>query len=243
MFITFYSSQGGVGKTSLLTEVALNLAKIGKNILLIDGCLNNPSLLRILGDVPDLSMRIGLLDLLLDLPNPRKLDRYVNTIHPSGYRMDILHAGISQNYGSHHNSLDLESLYKNHNAGDVLEYIRNIFSNYYDYILIDTPSGYTEIGGICVVQFADIVVPVFKEDLKPVTMIQDVKKNRRKLPYDRFSLVTIPVPRLEINEKIEYYCSNLFSNWLPTNITIKEALYNLYRNPSSYIIEILENYI
>jgi len=241
MIITFYSYQGGLGKTSLLIQTAVNLSNEDKDVIIIDGCLSNPSIEYCLKNTHDLSSNRGLLDYLLDIPNPRPVNKYINSsiINSSSDSssdsfsvIDIIHAGRRERnnkviYGSRMRELNLNEVYQNKNGGFYIEELRDYLESHYDFILIDTPTGYSSIGGICIIQMSDIIVPLFKnEELHSLQLVPSIKEKRYKIPYDRSSLVCIPVPVENPSDKVHSLCEDIgvYSNWVPVNINTRDLL-------------------
>jgi MinD-like ATPase involved in chromosome partitioning or flagellar assembly len=57
--------------------------------------------------------------------------------------------------------LDRQALYERHSRGDFLERLRQEWTRDYDFVLLDSRTGLTDIGGICTIHLPDVVVSVF----------------------------------------------------------------------------------
>lgn len=77
----------------------------------------------------------------------------------------------------------------------------------YDFVLVDSRTGITDIGGICTVQLPDILVFMFTANHQSLDGAMDVVRRatdaRNLLPYDRAALLTLPIPS-RFDSKEEY---------------------------------------
>ncbi len=69
IIVTFYSYKGGVGRSMALANVAFELAKQGKKILMVDWDLEAPGLEKYFSNYAMDNAGAGLLSLLLDAEN------------------------------------------------------------------------------------------------------------------------------------------------------------------------------
>ena len=77
-------------------------------------------------------------------------------------KFHLLTAGSrSKDYFKNVRDLDFVEFYSTKNGGSLIEDLRNQFKDNYDFILIDSRTGLTEIGGICTVQLPDFIVLLF----------------------------------------------------------------------------------
>lgn len=158
--ITFYSFKGGMGRTTTLASVALQLVKKGKNVMMIDTDIEAPGLATLFFD--EEAIQNGVLDYLLEHPIVPETDitHYVlDVTEPSllgetDGSLYVLPAGrVDKNYLQKLARID----YQDHRTGalrmamcNMLEAIRNTYS--IDYILIDARAGFHDMGGIAVAQ-------------------------------------------------------------------------------------------
>jgi MinD-like ATPase involved in chromosome partitioning or flagellar assembly/tetratricopeptide (TPR) repeat protein len=135
--------------------------------------------------------------------------------------------------------LDLETLYAEKDGGLAIEAIRNEWKKEYDFALVDSRTGITDVGGVCTVQLPDILALVFTANTQSLKGIHDVSKKvlreRQKLPFDRLGLACIPIAskfdtREEFNlsqewlKKFAEEVADLYANWLPADVEIRTFL-------------------
>jgi MinD-like ATPase involved in chromosome partitioning or flagellar assembly len=187
---TFYSYKGGVGRTMALINVAILLAEAGKRVLIVDFDLEAPG-------IPSFDMfrsaesRAGVVDYVCSFRDnakaPDVADFIVKCLPEAGAPIWLMPAGrhTQSGYGEKLNSIDWKDLYDNHEGFLMFEDLRNQWAEHearFDYVLIDSRTGHTDVGGICTRQLPDSVVVMFLpneqniEGLRPiVAAIRDEK--------------------------------------------------------------------
>lgn len=140
--LTFFGPKGGVGKTTFLTGVAVELARQGKKVAILDLDLQ-------FGDVATyfgLEVRTTLAELLQDQPNPTidSIRQYLS-IHDTG--INVLCAPFSPEYAEKIGSTQIERLI-------------GAMRGYYDCVLIDTSAAFDEILLTCCEQSTDVLLAV-----------------------------------------------------------------------------------
>jgi hypothetical protein len=178
--ITFYSFKGGVGRSMAVANVAYLLAtKYRKRVLVVDWDLEAPGLHRFF-DVPQETVKTGLIDLLYDYKDllkeehktlPQKLfvlDSYLIQISRRSSRqggsISLLCAGRQdKDYGKRVNEFNWEEFYEKWHGFGFMEYLKNELksSENFDIVLLDSRTGITDIGGICTLQLPEVVVLLF----------------------------------------------------------------------------------
>jgi MinD-like ATPase involved in chromosome partitioning or flagellar assembly len=163
--ITFYSYKGGVGRTMSLVNVALVMAGWGLKVLIIDWDLEAPGIEYFFAPYLRESLHkgsTGIIDLL-----ERKLpaDDWEESINHIDLRLpgniDYISSGKRDaRYFERIRSFDLDAFYKA-GGGDTIESLREKWAAAYDFVLIDSRTGVTEMGGLCTIQLPDIVVLLF----------------------------------------------------------------------------------
>ena len=148
-----------------LANVASALALWGYKVLCVDWDLDAPGLTHYFNTSED---RKGLIELIADLTceNEAKPDwhDFTEIIDYSRYegRLHLIRAGSSGNfYFQMVQNTDSVALYENHGLPEVLELLRTQWTSKYDFILLDSRTGVTDIGAICTMFMPDILFFVF----------------------------------------------------------------------------------
>lgn len=248
--ITFYSYKGGVGRSMALANTACLLASWGKKVLIVDFDLEACGIEHFFNnDIVRLSKTrketLGVIDLIHLNRDKKTADWRENLIKASspflrGTDISILSAGKDdENFTLKLQQLDWENLFKEHSLGSYFEELRNQWKAEFDFILLDSRTGITDIGGICTIHLPDIIVFLFTTNETSlfgcINVIKKVKEKRRLLAYDRSSLLTIPLPsrdeartEYESSQKWkEIFASNLFefySDWLPEDVSHRSVI-------------------
>jgi MinD-like ATPase involved in chromosome partitioning or flagellar assembly len=245
---TFYSYKGGVGRTMALANSAALLAKWGHSVLVIDWDLEAPGVERFfLGVDPNISRqrmsKPGVVDLIDAKASGRELDWLdcVIEVHPfEGTSVSVISAGRSdENYISRVQALDLQKLFREKQLGSYLEKLRSEWTSLFDFVLVDSRTGITDIGGICTIHLPDILVLLFTATDPSVDGVIDVLKRSRfeqaKLPFDRRHLLALPVPardesRTELERATRWKrifaqkFAEYYKDWLPVDKSPADAL-------------------
>jgi MinD-like ATPase involved in chromosome partitioning or flagellar assembly len=167
---TFYSFRGGVGRTMSLVNIAAHLAETGRRVLIVDFDLEAPGIRTYQSMGNPAGEWNGLVDYVkkyLDTSVVPDLPEFVYQpslkiggpgglwIMPSG-REDAL-------YSARLSSVDWSDLYSKREGYLLFEELKAQWRKYLnpDYVLIDSRTGHTEVGGICTRQLADAVVALF----------------------------------------------------------------------------------
>lgn len=179
--VTFYSYKGGAGRTMALANTAWILASNGHRVLVVDWDLESPGLhtfLRPFLDRKVIRGTSGVIDLIKDFawaaarPDSGATDwrtqcadvgRHVVPVEwphfPCGGSLDFLPAGQqNRDYSSLASTFDWDDFYERLGGGQFLDALREDMRRGYDYVLIDSRSGLSDIADICTVQFPDTVV-------------------------------------------------------------------------------------
>jgi cellulose biosynthesis protein BcsQ len=186
-FITFYSFKGGVGRSLCLLNVACLLARSGVRVLMIDFDLEAPGITtlwdqRILHGAEKPTHVGGLVELITDakeyglagvLGDKDCLgyqSRYVVDIDLPDYHdkveggcLHLLPAGrVDDTYGLRLGSVDFSMLYSAGVGQEFFAYFKHIIkqSDEYEYVLIDSRTGFSDETGICTRDLADHIVVV-----------------------------------------------------------------------------------
>ena len=156
---TFYSYKGGVGRSMALANVAALLARGGSRVLGIDWDLEAPGLERYFLDrSPHLAesraATPGLIDLVYGYvqgqpPDWRKCLLKAWPFGPNQSSLSILSAGMSgPEYVRKVQGADWRKLFDEHDMGQHFEDLRGEWAAEFDFVLIDSRTGISDIGGI-----------------------------------------------------------------------------------------------
>ena len=209
--ITFYSYKGGVGRSMALANISVALAQFGHNVLIVDWDLEAPGIeeyFRPYLKIQEVIRQRGIVDLLWNefQQESRPKDREdwqsliikVKVPNAKG-NLHILTAGRKdEEYFGKVQSLDFQRFYEQKNGGVFIEMLRDEWKIQYDFILVDSRTGITDIGGICTIQLPDTLVLMFtatEEALSgAINVAHKVQVAHQSLPYDRLSITCIPIP-------------------------------------------------
>ncbi|HLT37023.1 MAG TPA: hypothetical protein VK034_12080 [Enhygromyxa sp.] len=185
-FITFYSFKGGVGRSMALINVAGIIAARGFRVLVIDMDLEAPGLSFLANpgerEIPEARRQPGFVDFMLDaleakadadlfkLSPTEVVERYsVPYELPEGFSRNpagslrIMPAGwLDANYSRRLERLDLPGLYRDGTGLPLLEAFKQIIRDSYcfDYVFIDSRTGFSDESGICTRDLADCLIVV-----------------------------------------------------------------------------------
>jgi len=256
LVVTFYSYKGGVGRSMALANVAALLAKWGRRVLVIDWDLEAPGLEKYFdGDRPDRGARTlsaqrkqtpGVVDLVHAFRDGRALDwrQCLLTVEPGpGQKIKLLSAGQdSDEYAARVRALAWDRLFEENDFGEHLEQLRQEWTEVFDFVLIDSRTGLTDIGGICTIHLPDVLVAMFTANEQSMAgvkrVMQQARAAQQALPFDRARLSLVPVPARDESvteheksrEWREIFARELgefYGAWLPRETTPRKLLERL----------------
>jgi hypothetical protein len=247
--LTFYSYKGGVGRSMALANVAVLLASNGHKILIVDWDLEAPGIEHYFRgylvepkDKERKEPRPGVVDLMQARAKDSEIDwrKGVATAALRGSEIHILGAGQrSPTYANALAALSWKDLFNNHDLGRYLEQLRGEWTAAYDFVLVDSRTGITDIGGICTIHLPDVVVALFTSNEQSLTgvvqVMRDARREQAALPVDRSRLLILPLPsrdesQSEHQRSEEWYVrfarelDEFYREWLPARLTAAEAL-------------------
>lgn len=248
--ITFYSYKGGVGRSMAMVNVGVLLALAQKKVLLVDWDLEAPGLemyFRKAASIDGDPGRVpGIIDLLENRTKGKILDWRSAILKATflGRNIDIISAGSrTQDYRKRVQALDWDSLYDDHHIGNFVESLRNEWRSNYEFVLVDSRTGMTDIGDICTVLLPDILVLMFVSNDQNLAGIKNVVEHaiaaRSKLPLNRSKLISLPLPArdevyneyaksLEWKQIYAEELGHLYREWLPREVAVIDALNKLF---------------
>ncbi|HEV2640218.1 MAG TPA: FxSxx-COOH system tetratricopeptide repeat protein [Actinocrinis sp.] len=222
--VTFYSYKGGTGRTMALANVAWILASSGKRVLAVDWDLESPGLHRFFHPFLDLEVvsdTPGVIDLIRNYQwaatrthRGRAPDWYREFADVSQNTVSIewdfqgdgvLHfmpAGRqNSDYSATLAAVNWDEFYEKFSGGLFFDAMREQLQRDYDYILIDSRTGLSDVAQICTLQLPDVLVALFTlsdQGIDGVSMITQQVNGQ----YAQRGIRILPVPtRLDEAEK------------------------------------------
>jgi tetratricopeptide (TPR) repeat protein len=180
--VTFYSYKGGTGRTMALANAAWILAAGGKRVLAVDWDLESPGLHRFFAPFIDpgvLAGTRGVIDMIREYEwsttrsdrTPGWIERYacvqrhsfsLDWEFPGGGTLDFLSAGQQNHeYAGALGEMNWDDFYQNQSGGRFFDAMRDDMREHYDYTLIDSRTGHSDIAGICTSHLPDVLVDCF----------------------------------------------------------------------------------
>jgi MinD-like ATPase involved in chromosome partitioning or flagellar assembly len=167
--ITFYSFKGGVGRTLALVNVAAQLARMGRKVLLVDFDLEAPGLETFERLRPP-QPHPGLVEYVTEYMRTKRSPDVRDYIYspPPGRKMLgqlwVMPAGRRDaSYQAALTRLNWKKLYDDCEGFLFFEDMKAQWEQELkpDYVLIDSRTGHTDVKGICTRQLPDVVVVLF----------------------------------------------------------------------------------
>jgi cellulose biosynthesis protein BcsQ len=219
-----------------LANVAALLAKWGQKVLIIDWDLEAPGIEKFFEQWLQGSRQEtnGVIDLVKAYKAGTPLDWHsclLKVTLPQSQTIDLLTAGRdNKKYVPGLRKLHWEELFAKKRFGNYLEALREQWVTKYDFILIDSRTGITDIGGICTIHLPDVLIAFFTANAQSLIGVKDVlqraRSGHRRLPVDRRRLLVIPVPSRDETtneyqlaetwrEKFAKELGEFFEDWMP----------------------------
>lgn len=201
MFVTFYSYKGGVGRTLALANIAYAFSVDKREpckVLVWDFDLEAPGLEKILGTKWG-NRKEGFVDIVNHYLKKAGIPSIFKYIHPTKHKnIDILPAGyIDKNYANKLDYINWPLMYEQAMGYDFIKKVKEEINNSrrYDYVLIDSRTGFSDMGGICTMQIPDLDVLMFRLDeqnLEGIERVYNTIKNYNSKLVGRL-IGTLPV--------------------------------------------------
>jgi MinD-like ATPase involved in chromosome partitioning or flagellar assembly/tetratricopeptide (TPR) repeat protein len=222
--VTYYSYKGGTGRTMALANTAWILASNGLKVLVVDWDLDSPGLHKFFHpflDAATIAGTPGVIELITDyawaatrseqrrsdwhLEYARVLPHAVSLNWKSfrgGGTLDFISAGRqNRDYSSAVSAFDWDNFYDRLGGGQFFDALRMDMKRHYDYTLIDSRTGLSDIADICTVQFPDILVDCFTLSDQSIDGAAAVARHIDERYRDR-NIRILPVPmRIDDGEK------------------------------------------
>ncbi|WP_238008258.1 FxSxx-COOH system tetratricopeptide repeat protein [Dactylosporangium sp. AC04546] len=216
--VTFYSYKGGTGRTMALANVAWILASNGKRVLAVDWDLESPGLFRFFNPFIDpgvLTSTRGVIDMIREYEwattkddSAEILERHASVrrhafsldwAFPDGGTLDYLSAGQqNSDYAGTLAEVNWDDFYQHQRGGQYFDALRADMKRHYDYTLIDSRTGHSDVAAICTSHLPDVLVDCFTFSEQGIDgAVQMTRKLRSKRP-----IRILPVPmRVDPAEK------------------------------------------
>lgn len=245
LIVTFYSYKGGVGRTFILANIGAMLSIWGYRVLCVDWDLEAPGLGYYFRPWNRRVNKPGLLELV---------EAYARGSHPSWHkhitsfkfpeakqRLSFMSAGVLQDdsYAHRVQEMDWQYLYEEKDLGAFLEDLREEWKEKYDFVLIDSRTGITDIGGVCTVQMPDVLAFVFIANHQSldgaIDVVRRAMEQRKHLPQDRSGFLTLPIAsRFDMREEykeaakwletFENKLGRFYFNWANKDVPIADLV-------------------
>ena len=179
--VTFYSFKGGVGRTLALLNVAYEIANSGQRVLVVDFDLEAPAIRPDRwkqGANDDENDQVGrgptdpgvveFVTRYLETMRVPPVSDYIVDATPKSCRghLSVMSAGaVDGTYGQRLNAIDWGLLYAARDGYVMFEDVRAQWqATDFDYVLLDSRTGFTDVGGICTRHLPDAVVSLCRPD-------------------------------------------------------------------------------
>ncbi len=256
-----------------LANVACVLAesKNNHNILMIDWDLDAPGLHRYFQDYVKnddeksllFEHQLGLIDLFLEIKQicesqkledddisvdffvTLEIDKYI--ISTDIDSLFLISAGkLDETYSRRVNSFNWEDFFNTYPT--IISKFSEYLSKKYNYVLVDSRTGYTDISGICTTLMPDKLVVVFtpnKQSIAGVLSIAKMSVEYRKASHDLRPLITYPlVSRIEPTEpqlRETWRFGDEYNNIIGYQIQFESLFENIYGLPGCSLTEYFDD--
>jgi MinD-like ATPase involved in chromosome partitioning or flagellar assembly/tetratricopeptide (TPR) repeat protein len=224
--VTFYSFKGGTGRTMALANVAWILAANGHRVLVADWDLESPGLDRFFQPFlrgREVRDEPGIIDMIRDYERVAKkteaaarseiigdlcrVQRYAFSLDwefPDDGSLDFLSPGRqNRDYVATLSALDWDSFYESLSGGEFLDALRGDMKRVYDYVLIDSRTGLSDIADICTLHLPDVLVDCFTlstQGIEGAAKVAQLVRQRQMQVNRRIRVLPVPM-RIDRAEK------------------------------------------
>jgi hypothetical protein len=221
--VTFYSFKGGTGRTMALANVAWILASNGLKVLVVDWDLDSPGLHRYFHpflDPAKVAATQGIIELITDYAwdatqggdrSPDWVRKRAQIIphavslaweFPDGGMLDFVSAGRqNRDYSSAVTAIDWDNFYDRLGGGQFFDALRADMRQHYDFTLIDSRTGLSDIADICTVHLPDTLVDCFTLNDQSIDGAAAIARNvEQRYHYRKIQVLPVPM-RIDEAEK------------------------------------------
>lgn len=227
--ITFYSFKGGTGRTMALANIAVLISRLQNKILLIDWDLEAPGLHRYFANYiskndEDLNTSPGLIDYFkkitenitthyagTEVLNAEQVKKILGMVNLKDFILETELTGISllkagaftNEYPKNISLFQWETLFLR--APEFFKIFCDHLKETYDFILVDSRTGFTDTSGICTMLMPEKLCLVFTPNTQSLDGVSNLAKKAleyRMNSTDFRPLKIFPIPsRVELAEK------------------------------------------
>ncbi len=233
--VTFYSYEGGTGRTMALANVAWILAANGHRVLAADWDLESPGLHRFFAPFLDQSVEEapGIIDMVREyeylaaqtadeeqrqahIAEYTRIGRYTIPLRhqafPDGGSLEYLSPGKQNtDYMATISALDWDNFYHTLSGGEFFDALRGEMKAKYDYALIDSRTGLSDVADICTVHLPDVLLGCFTLSTKGIEGAAGVAASIGGLHGNR-GIKVLPVPmRVDPSEQERVEIGRVFA--------------------------------
>jgi cellulose biosynthesis protein BcsQ len=222
--VTFYSFKGGTGRTMALANVAWILAANGRRVLVADWDLESPGLYRyfepfldereilegpgvinLISAYEQTAMKTEVEDRPATFDALSRVQQYAFTLRwefENGGHLAFLSPGRqNRDYSAALSGMDWDNFYEALSGGEFLDALKADMRRNYDYALIDSRTGFSDIADICTLHLPDILVDCFTLNTQGIEGAAGVAALIQQRHRDR-GIRLLPVPmRVDLAEK------------------------------------------
>jgi MinD-like ATPase involved in chromosome partitioning or flagellar assembly len=211
-WITFYSYKGGVGRSLALANVAALLAKKGRKVVLVDFDLEAPGL-DSFDEFKCISGKPGVVEYVSEFCNTNHAPKIENFIHRCLVdnitlgELWIMPAGKKDAcYNRARSIINWTEMYDSGIGTAFVENWKAAIARHCqpDYVLVDSRTGLTDVGGICTFQLPDLVVMLFglnEQNIKGISAVAKAIRNTDSGRIPQIHYVATPVPNMPSEKK------------------------------------------
>ncbi len=202
-WVTFYSYKGGVGRSMALANVAADLARTGRRVVMVDFDLEAPVLdsFEEFGVTAPVSGVVEYVAEYLRTDTARSVASFVHEVKPAKPlpgKLWLMTSGRKDGaYNQQRISIDWAALYDNHEGAAFFENFKADIEDTFkpDYVFVDSRTGLTDVGGVCTLHLPDLVVLLFalnEQNIQGIASVARVLRDSEKAP--QLLPVATPVP-------------------------------------------------